>query len=80
MDVFEERGKLMRLIMGVLASAEVFEPEIKELAQDELLIRCQCGKGLVMKLAGKSYPGTYIGRCCCEKGWFLQDWPARLPF
>ena len=80
MDVRDERQKMARLTAGVLVSAAFLEWEVRTVGPSERLVRCDCGKGVILRLLGGQYQGSYVGRCVCEKGWVLEDLPAKLPF
>ena len=80
MDVREERRRMSRLVAGVLEDAAFLEREVQTVGPNERLVRCDCGKDVVVRLLGGQYQDTYVGRCSCRKGWSLSDLPARLPF
>ena len=80
MDVRDERRKMARLTAGVLENAAFLEREVRTVDPNERLIRCDCGKDVVLRLLGGQYQDSYVGRCTCKKGWLLSDMPAKLPF
>jgi len=80
MDVRDERRKMARLAAGVLANAAFLEREVRTVGPNERLVRCDCGRDVIVRLLGGQYQDSYAGRCTCRKGWFLTDLPAKLPF
>jgi len=80
MDVREERRKMAKLASGVLANAAFLEREVRTVGPNELFVRCNCGRDVVVRLLGGQYRDSYVGRCICRKGWVLEDLPAKLPF
>lgn len=80
MDVREERRKMARLVSGVLANAAFLEGEVRAVGPNERVVRCDCGRDVVVRLLGGQYQDSYTGRCACRKGWLLEDLPAKLPF
>ena len=79
MDMREERRKMARLAVGVLANAAFLEREVRTVGPNELLVRCNCGKDVILRLLGGQYQDSYVGRCTCHKGWRLEDLPTKLP-
>lgn len=80
MDVQDERRKMAKLTAGVLASATFLENEVRTVGPNERLVRCDCGRDVIVRLLGGQYQDSYVGRCVCRKGWALEDLPTRLPF
>jgi len=79
MDVRSERRLMSRLVAGVVANAITLEGELHRVSPKEVFIRCTCKRGLALQLR-TGERDSYSARCNCQKGWFLTDWPASLPF
>lgn len=41
--------------------------------QDEVIIKCLCGKELKLDVEGGQYPNTYNGDCECDRKWTLTE-------
>ena len=80
MDVRTERKKMSRLVVGACMSVLTLTDKIDTIRSNEISMRCQCGKDVILRHIGGQYKDSYAGRCTCGKGWFLTDLPAELPF
>ncbi len=41
--------------------------------QTEVIIKCLCGKEVVLEVEGGQYPNTYNGDCKCGRKWTLTE-------